>query len=231
MSRVLVTGAAVRPRRRAASRALRRPRRPGARHRPVEPTRRHLAPTTRWCTCGSTSPPRTTGRRPGDWVERAVGRPRRAGQQRRGRGRRPHRRRSIEDWEWIVEINLFGVVRGTRAFVPMFKAAGLRPRSSTSRRWPGWCTRRDGLVQRGQGRASWRSPRPLAHELAPYGVALHGRLPVVLPDQPDGIDCAARTTPIGGADRAGWSTKSRRLTADDIAAARPRRASTRGDGR
>ena len=34
---------------------------------------------------------------------------------------------SLEDWQWIIDINLFGVVRGTRTFVPMFKRAALRP--------------------------------------------------------------------------------------------------------
>ncbi len=29
---------------------------------------------------------------------------------------------TMDEWEWITRINLFGVVRGTRAFVPMFKA-------------------------------------------------------------------------------------------------------------
>ena len=29
---------------------------------------------------------------------------------------------SIADWEWIVDINLLGVVRGCRAFVPMLSA-------------------------------------------------------------------------------------------------------------
>ena len=28
---------------------------------------------------------------------------------------------SLDEWRWITEINLFGVVRGTRTFVPMFK--------------------------------------------------------------------------------------------------------------
>jgi NAD(P)-dependent dehydrogenase (short-subunit alcohol dehydrogenase family) len=28
---------------------------------------------------------------------------------------------SLDEWEWITGINLFGVVRGTRTFVPMFK--------------------------------------------------------------------------------------------------------------
>lgn len=30
----------------------------------------------------------------------------------------------LDEWQWITEINLFGVVRGTRAFVPMLKAQG-----------------------------------------------------------------------------------------------------------
>ena len=29
---------------------------------------------------------------------------------------------SLDEWRWITDINLFGVVRGTRAFVPMLKA-------------------------------------------------------------------------------------------------------------
>jgi len=33
----------------------------------------------------------------------------------------------LDEWQWITEINLFGVVRGTRAFVPMMK----RQRSGT----------------------------------------------------------------------------------------------------
>ena len=28
---------------------------------------------------------------------------------------------TIDEWQWITEINLFGLVRGTRAFVPMMK--------------------------------------------------------------------------------------------------------------
>jgi NAD(P)-dependent dehydrogenase (short-subunit alcohol dehydrogenase family) len=29
---------------------------------------------------------------------------------------------TMDEWQWITEINLFGVVRGTRTFVPVFKA-------------------------------------------------------------------------------------------------------------
>ena len=31
---------------------------------------------------------------------------------------------SMDEWRWITEINLFGVVRGTKTFVPMFKEQG-----------------------------------------------------------------------------------------------------------
>ena len=65
---------------------------------------------------------------------------------------------------WITEINLFGVVRGTRTFVPMFK----RQRSGHDRqrrlarraRAPG----RDGVLQRRQGRRgrAHRDHRPRA---------------------------------------------------------------------
>lgn len=36
----------------------------------------------------------------------------------------PIDRTTLEDWRWITEINLFGVVRGVRAFVPVFRAQG-----------------------------------------------------------------------------------------------------------
>lgn len=31
---------------------------------------------------------------------------------------------TVEDWRWITEINLFGVVRGCRTFTPLFKRQG-----------------------------------------------------------------------------------------------------------
>ena len=36
----------------------------------------------------------------------------------------PVDRTTLEDWRWITEINLFGVVRGVRAFLPVFRAQG-----------------------------------------------------------------------------------------------------------
>ena len=51
----------------------------------------------------------------------ALGRSRPAHQQCRRRGRRSHRDVPLDDWQWIVDINLLGVVDGCRTFVPMFK--------------------------------------------------------------------------------------------------------------
>ena len=31
---------------------------------------------------------------------------------------------TLEEWQWITDINLFGLVRGTQAFVPMLKEQG-----------------------------------------------------------------------------------------------------------
>ncbi len=65
----------------------------------------------------------------------------------------------MDEWQWITEINLFGVVRGTRTFVPMFKQQR-RATSSTSPRWRGWCTRR-GWAPTTRSRPGWsRSARP-----------------------------------------------------------------------
>ena len=30
----------------------------------------------------------------------------------------------IDEWQWMFEINVFGIARGTRAFAPMFKQQG-----------------------------------------------------------------------------------------------------------
>jgi NAD(P)-dependent dehydrogenase (short-subunit alcohol dehydrogenase family) len=76
---------------------------------------------------------------------------------------------TLEEWRWITEINLFGVVRGTRTFVPMFK------------------TQRSGHIVNVASLAGLVHPAGMAsynavkaavvaltettgHELAPYGV-------------------------------------------------------------
>ncbi len=152
MSRVLVTGAAsgLGAALTSAFRARgdevlatdptrrRRRRRPEARH--------HLSTTT-----GTPRSPRA----------RALGRARRAGQQRRGGGRWSGRRLHARRVQWITDINLFGAVRGTRAFVPMLKEQGsghlVNVASLAGLVHPA------GMASYTRSRLrSWRSPRPAA---------------------------------------------------------------------
>jgi NAD(P)-dependent dehydrogenase (short-subunit alcohol dehydrogenase family) len=76
---------------------------------------------------------------------------------------------TLEDWRWIFDINLFGVVRGTRAFTPMLKEQGSgRVVNIASLA---------GLVHP-PGMGSYNAVKAAvvafsetaAHELAPYGV-------------------------------------------------------------
>ena len=78
---------------------------------------------------------------------------------------------SLEDWQWIFDINLFGVVRGTRAFVPMLKAQGSGRIVNTASL--------AGLVHP-PGMGSYNAVKAAvvafsetaAHELAPYGIGV-----------------------------------------------------------
>ena len=90
----------------------------------------------------------------------------------------------MDEWQWITEINLFGVVRGTRTFVPMFK----QQRSGHIVNIASLA----GLVHPA-GMGSYNAVKAgvvafsetCAHELAEYGRPLLGRVPVVLPHQAD----------------------------------------------
>jgi NAD(P)-dependent dehydrogenase (short-subunit alcohol dehydrogenase family) len=76
---------------------------------------------------------------------------------------------SMDDWSWIVDINLFGVVRGTRAFTPMLKSQGSGRIVNVASL--------AGLVHP-PGMGSYNAVKAavvafsetVAHELAPYGV-------------------------------------------------------------
>jgi len=76
---------------------------------------------------------------------------------------------SLEDWQWIFDINLFGVVRGTRAFVPSMKRQGSGRVVNTASL--------AGLVHP-PGMGSYNAVKAavvafsetMSHELAPYGV-------------------------------------------------------------
>ncbi len=122
---------------------------------------------------------------------------------------------TIDEWRWITEINLFGAVRGTRTFVPMFK----RQRSGHVVNVASLA----GLVHPA-GMGSYNAVKAAVvaltettgHELAAYGV----RASVVCPSY-------FRTNLLAsmqGADTAltgvvSHLVESSPLTADDIAAA------------
>jgi NAD(P)-dependent dehydrogenase (short-subunit alcohol dehydrogenase family) len=122
---------------------------------------------------------------------------------------------TLDEWQWITEINLFGVVRGTRAFVPMLK----RQRSGAIVNTASLA----GLVHPA-GMASYNAVKAAVvaltettgHELASYGVTAH----VVCPSY-------FRTNLIAsmqGADKGLGAiiaslVESSPITADDIAAA------------
>lgn len=82
----------------------------------------------------------------------------------------------MEEWQWITEINLFGVVRGTRTFVPVFKEQG----SGTIINIASLA----GLVHPA-GMASYNAVKAgvvaftetAGHELAEYGVTCHAVCP------------------------------------------------------
>ena len=83
---------------------------------------------------------------------------------------------TMDEWQWITEINLFGVVRGTRAFVPTFK----RQRSGRIVNIASLA----GLVHPA-GMASYNAVKAgvvaftetTGHELAGYGVTAHAVCP------------------------------------------------------
>jgi NAD(P)-dependent dehydrogenase (short-subunit alcohol dehydrogenase family) len=122
---------------------------------------------------------------------------------------------SMEDWQWIFDVNLFGLVRGTRAFTPMLKAQGAGRIVNVASL--------AGLVHP-PGMGSYNAVKAavvafsetVSHELEPYGV----RCTVVCPSY-------FRTNLMGsmrGGDDDLVATMNRLvetspITADDIAAA------------
>ena len=122
---------------------------------------------------------------------------------------------TLEEWRWITDINLFGMVRGTRAFVPMLKEQGsghLVNIASLA-----------GLVHPA-GMASYNAVKAAAvaftetcgHELAGHGI----RASVVCPSyfRTNLMDSMEGSDELVGQVVSGLVERSR-ITADDIAAA------------
>lgn len=121
----------------------------------------------------------------------------------------------LDEWEWIFDINLFGVVRGTRAFVPMLKAHGSGRIVNIASL--------AGLVHP-PGMGSYNAVKAAvvafsettAHELAPYGVGCSAVCPsyfrtnLMSSLRGGDTDLAAHVTQL---------VQNSPISADDIAAA------------
>ena len=122
---------------------------------------------------------------------------------------------TMDEWRWITEINLFGVVRGTRTFVPMFKAQ----RSGRIVNVASLA----GLVHPA-GMGSYNAVKAgvvaftetIAHELAAYGVHAH----VVCPSYfRTNLMATARGADTALVDVVAGLVEHSRVTADEIASA------------
>jgi NAD(P)-dependent dehydrogenase (short-subunit alcohol dehydrogenase family) len=122
---------------------------------------------------------------------------------------------TMDEWRWITEINLFGVVRGVKTFTPMFK----RQRSGHIVNIASLA----GLVHPG-GMGSYNAVKAAVvaftetagHELASYGV----RASVVCPSyfRTNLVDSMQGSDEVVGKVIGGLVASSK-VTADDIAAA------------
>lgn len=121
----------------------------------------------------------------------------------------------MDEWQWITEINLFGVVRGTRTFVSLFKQQGSGTIVNTASL--------AGLVHPA-GMASYNAVKAAVvaftettgHELAEYGITAHVVCPsyfrTSLIENMQGTDVAVGTV-------IGALVANSPVSADDIAAA------------
>jgi NAD(P)-dependent dehydrogenase (short-subunit alcohol dehydrogenase family) len=122
---------------------------------------------------------------------------------------------TMDEWRWITEINLFGAVRGTRTFVPMFK----RQRSGRIVNTASLA----GLVHPA-GMASYNASKAAVvaltettgHELAAYGVTAHVVCPSYFRTNLMSSMRGADTALAGVVSRL---VESSPISADDIAAA------------
>lgn len=122
---------------------------------------------------------------------------------------------TLEEWQWITDVNLFGAVRGTRTFVPLLKEQGSGQLVNVASL--------AGLVHPA-GMASYNATKAAVvaftetcgHELAPFGV----RASVVCPSyfRTHLMDSMRGSDDVVGHVVAGLVERSP-ITADDIAAA------------
>ena len=119
----------------------------------------------------------------------------------------------IEDWSWILDINLLGVVRGCRAFTPMLRAQGRGALVNIASL---------AAVANGPGMASYNVAKAgvvalsetLRAELAPDGIAVHVVCPSFFPTR---LGEGLRSPDADLARRADRMLARGRMTADEVA--------------
>jgi NAD(P)-dependent dehydrogenase (short-subunit alcohol dehydrogenase family) len=132
---------------------------------------------------------------------------------------------TMDEWQWIVDINLLGVVRGCRTFTPLFKEQGSGHIVNTASL--------AGLVH-APGMAAYNAVKAgvvavsetLSHELAPHGIAVSVVCPSFFRTNL-GASFQGADTAMEDAGRH-LVSRSRR-TADDVAAAVVRGIDARRD--
>jgi NAD(P)-dependent dehydrogenase (short-subunit alcohol dehydrogenase family) len=122
---------------------------------------------------------------------------------------------TMEEWAWLTEINLFGVVRGARMFAPLLKQQGSGRIVNVASL--------AGLVHP-PGMGSYNAVKAavvafsetLAHELAPYGVGCSAVCPSYF--RTNLVD-SLRGTDVDVAAKVAAMVAQSPISADDIAAA------------
>ncbi len=120
----------------------------------------------------------------------------------------------MQDWSWILEINLLGVVRGCRAFLPLLRAQGRGALVNVASL---------AAVANGPGMASYNVAKAgvvslsetLRAELAPDGIAVHVVCPSFFPTR---LGEGLRSPDADLARRADRMLARGRRTADEVAA-------------
>ncbi|ROH93851.1 SDR family oxidoreductase [Stagnimonas aquatica] len=120
----------------------------------------------------------------------------------------------LSDWDWVLNINLLGVVRGCKTFAPLFKAqksgyvvniasfAGIaNPPAMAS-----YNVAKAGVISLSE---------TLLHELAPFGIGVSVVCPAFFPTN---LMNAARVTQPGTVAMVHKFMKKSGITADDVAA-------------
>jgi NAD(P)-dependent dehydrogenase (short-subunit alcohol dehydrogenase family) len=124
-------------------------------------------------------------------------------------------RTTLEEWQWIFDINLFGLVRGTKAFVPMLKEQGSGHLVNVASL--------AGLVHPG-GMGSYNAVKAAVvaftetcgHELAPFGIRASAVCPSYF--RTNLMDSMQGSDEVVGQVVAGLVERSS-ITAEEIAAA------------